>query len=59
MTAVVSFWTVDTPDSDITATPLGKKGEQGLEISVKGQEYAGYVTFFVGMIANAANSHGE
>ncbi|XAO27439.1 hypothetical protein I312_106293 [Cryptococcus bacillisporus CA1280] len=39
--AVVPFWLVDTPDSDITTTPLGKNGEQGLKITVKGQEYAG------------------
>ncbi|KIR59273.1 hypothetical protein I314_04788 [Cryptococcus bacillisporus CA1873] len=41
VTAVVPFWLVDTPDSDITTTPLGKNGEQGLKITVKGQEYAG------------------
>ncbi|OXB35313.1 hypothetical protein J007_04980 [Cryptococcus neoformans] len=41
VTAVVPFWLVNTPDSDITTMPLGKNGEQGLEITVNGQEYAG------------------
>lgn len=60
MTAVVPFWLVNTPDSDITTMPLGKNGEQGLEITVNGQEYAGYVTLLIRwMVANVANPQGE
>ncbi|WVO16713.1 hypothetical protein L204_104394 [Cryptococcus depauperatus] len=41
VTSVVPIWTADTPDEDVTITPLGKNGDQGLKIDVKGPDYAG------------------
>ncbi|WVQ84562.1 hypothetical protein IAT38_006716 [Cryptococcus sp. DSM 104549] len=41
VTAVIPFWSVDIPEGDISTSPLGKNGEQGLKLYINGPEYAG------------------
>ncbi|ODN94851.1 hypothetical protein L198_04999 [Cryptococcus wingfieldii CBS 7118] len=41
VTAVIPFWSEDMPAEDVTTTPLGRRGDQGLKIDVNGPEYAG------------------
>ncbi|ORY31678.1 autophagy-related protein 27 [Naematelia encephala] len=41
ITAVVPIWKVDTPDDSISTSPIGKNGQDGLNIYVQGDDYAG------------------
>ncbi|KAJ9097369.1 hypothetical protein QFC19_006837 [Naganishia cerealis] len=43
ITAVIPIWSLDTPDSDVNVKPKGR--DEGLDITVTGKEYAGYVGY--------------
>ncbi|WVQ94861.1 hypothetical protein IAU59_001944 [Kwoniella sp. CBS 9459] len=60
ITAVIPIWPADAPDGDVFTTPMGKKGEEGVNIYVQGSEYAGVpqhlnLTLLCDPNANAAN----
>lgn len=41
VTSVIPIWTKDVTDEDVSATPMGTKGQDGVKLYIEGPEYGG------------------